>query len=123
MRIYTVAGLLLCSVSMMISGPAMAQNSGYQLLVENGVDAIAVRHVIADRLGEPAATGSISRQILNDPQSMARLRADAAGRQTIVVGAPDLIRAMGGGAGGVRRISTDLARVLPAETLAVARID
>lgn len=123
MRIFLTLGSLFVASTVVLTGPAAAQDQGYRLLVENGVDAIAVRHVVADRLGEPAATGSISKQILTDADSVARLRAEAAGRETIIVGGPELIRAMGGDVNGARRIATDLARVLPADTLAVARIN
>ena len=123
MRIFLTLGSLFVASTVALAGPASAQDQGYRLLVENGVDAIAVRHVVADRLGEPVATGSISKQILTDANSVARLRAEAAGRQTIIVAGPDLIRAMGGDANGARRIATDLARVLPADSLAVARIN
>ncbi|MGH6781987.1 MAG: hypothetical protein ACREB5_07780 [Sphingomonadaceae bacterium] len=123
MRILVARGLLICAVAAGFSAPVSAQDQGYRLLVEDGVDAIAVRHVVADRLGEPAATASISRRMLTDHDAAARLRAEAGGQQMIVVGAPDLIQAVGGGRAGPRRISTDLARVLPAETLAVARIN
>ncbi|XHR99412.1 hypothetical protein ACFB49_10080 [Sphingomonas sp. DBB INV C78] len=123
MRIASIGGLLICAAAASLAAPASAQDQGYRLLVENGVDAIAVRHVVADRLGEPAATGSISKQMLQNEDGLARVRAEAGGLQTIVVGCPELIRAVGGNQAGARRISTDLARVMPAETLQVARID
>jgi hypothetical protein len=123
MRICSILGLVVCVIAASLSAPAMAQDQGYRLLVENGVDAIAVRHVVADRLGEPAAIGSISKQMLQNQEAVARVRAEAGGLETIVVGCPELIRAVGGSQTGARRISTDLARVMPAETLEITRIN
>ncbi|ARS26350.1 hypothetical protein KC8_03465 [Sphingomonas sp. KC8] len=123
MRIFITTASLFVAAAIGVAGPAAAQDQGYRLLVENGVDAIAVRHVVADRLGEPAATGSISKQILADANSVAQLRAESAGRATIIVGCPELVNAMGGSATGARKIATDLARILPADSLAVARIN
>ncbi|SNS08290.1 hypothetical protein SAMN06295912_101229 [Sphingomonas laterariae] len=123
MRNLVARGLLICAVAAGFSTSVQAQDQGYRLLVEDGVDAIAVRHVIADKLGEPVVTSSIPRQMLTDENAAARLRAEAGGQQMIVVGNANLIQAVAGGRSGPRSLRTDLARVLPAESLAVARIN
>lgn len=123
MRTFLTLGSLFVVSAMGVAMPASAQDQGYRLLVENGVDAIAVRHVVAERLGQPVATGSISKQILTDANSVARLHAEAGGRQTVIVACPEVVNAVGGNATGARKIATDLARILPADSLAVTRIN
>lgn len=119
----TIAGGMILAGLMTLSGVAQAQGQGYRLLVERGVDAIAVRHVLADRMGEPVEINWISKQIAADTAAMSQVRASSGGRQTIVVGCPELIHAVGGSALQNGRIATDLSRVLPGDSLAVARID
>jgi len=121
MRKMIARGILLGAI-IALSGTAQAQGQGYRLLVEQGVDAIAVRHVLADRMGEPTEVEWISKQMVADGDAVARMRSGG-GLQTIVVGCPELIHAVGGNTVAGGRIVTDLARVLPADSLAVARID
>lgn len=122
MRKMIARGALLAA-SIALSGTAQAQGQGYTLLVERGVDAIAVRHVLADRMGEPTEINWISKQMAADGDAMSQVRATRAGRQTIVVGCPELIHAVGGSALPAGRITTDLSRILPGNSLSIARID
>ena len=103
-----------------LSGIAQAQSQGYRLLVERGVDAIAVRHVLADSMGEPAEIEWISKQ---GDDAAQHIRPAGAGLRTIVVACPETIHAVGASAITSGRIATDLARILPGDSLAIARIN
>lgn len=116
MRKIIARGALLAAV-IALSGAAQAQSQGYRLLVERGVDAIAVRHILADTMGEPAEIEWISGQGQGGAMPAAtRLR-------TIVVARPDLIHAVGGSTIATGRVATDLARILPGDSLAIGRIN
>lgn len=123
MRKMVARAALIFGTLVVLPGAVQAQGQGYRLLVERGVDEIAVRHVLADRMGEPMEINWISKQMVADGDAMSRVRATGNGRQTIVVGCPELIHAVGGSAMPRSRIATDLSRILPGDSLAVARID
>lgn len=115
MRKIIARGALLAAL-IGLSGIAQAQSQGYRLLVERGVDAIAVRHVLADSMGEPAEIEWISDQMPVGATTGVR-------RHTIVVARPELIQAVGGSTIASGRAVTDLARIFPGDSLAIGRIN
>jgi hypothetical protein len=116
MRKIVARGALLAAL-IGLSGTAQAQSQGYRLLVERGVDAIAVRHILADSMGEPAEIQWISGQAPNSALST------PTHRRTIVVARPELIHAVGGSTIATGRAATDLARALPGDSLAIGQIN
>jgi hypothetical protein len=107
----------------MLSAPGGAQVSarGYTLLIEDGVDAISVRTLVAGRLGAPAAIGRIARDAQRNPGELHAIAARMEGGRTIVVACPKMAAALEAAArrsaSHERRIAAELGRVLPASEL------
>lgn len=105
--------------------PAQANPRSYHLLVETGVDAIAVQRVIGDSIGTPGEIGWISKDMLADSAAMSRL-AGSADTPVLVVARDSFVADVAAGTGRAarpdRRLAADLRRVMPGDQLAVARL-
>lgn len=109
----------------MLPASARAQSTGrgYTLLVEDGIDAISVRTLVAGRLGEPATMGRIARDVVRHPEELRAVASRMAGERTIIVACPTVGASV---EAAVRRSATrdvggarELRRVLPASRLEV----
>lgn len=107
----------------MLPAAALAQASarGYRLLIEDGIDAISVRMVIAGRLGAPDMIGRITRDVLHRPDELKTIADAMANGRTIAVVCPTIATALETSARRTatrdRRIAAELSRVLPANPL------
>jgi hypothetical protein len=105
--------------------PALARAEGvaggYKLLIEDGVDAISVRTLIAGRLGAPDMIGRIARDVARRPEDLRAIAAEMENGRTIVVACPTVAAALEAmsrrSATRDRRMKTELSRVLPASAL------
>ena len=100
---------------------AQAPARGYRLLVEDGIDVISVRTLVAGRQGEPATVGRIARDVLHRPEELRTVTMEMTSGRTIVVACPAVTAGLEAAArrSGVRdaKMAGELGRVLPAATL------
>lgn len=94
--------------------------NGYRLLIEDGIDAVAVRTLLTDRLGRPQLVGRIAKDVLSRRAELHAVADDIARERTVVVASPAVAAALetlaGRGIPRHRAIASELARLLPARS-------
>jgi hypothetical protein len=100
---------------------AQTTGRGYRLLIEDGIDTISVRKLIAGHLGTPDTVGRIMKNVLGRTEELRTIAANMEGGRTIVVACPAVATALEAltrqGATRDRRMTAELNRVLPASAL------
>lgn len=68
--------------------------TGYRLLIEDGIDAVAVRTLLTDRLGRPQLIGRIAKDVLSRPSELRAVADDITKERTVVVASPAVATAL-----------------------------
>lgn len=101
---------------MLFAGSAAQAQSGYTLYVEDGIDAISVRELVASHMGRPGAVARI------DPHATAQALRDGG---AVVVASPAMLATLEDDCGrnALRNAALDaeLGRVMPADRLVLAK--
>lgn len=77
-----------------VPSSASPRQGGYHLVVEDGVDAITVREIVAGRLGDPVAVDHVKKGQKADSADIAALVERAGQGRVLVVGCPGFVAAV-----------------------------
>lgn len=87
-------GLAFVVGTLCLSSAASARQAGYHLIVEDGIDAITVREIVAERLGAPVKIDYVKKSQKTDPSAIAAVVERAGHGRMLVVGCPGFVAAV-----------------------------